>query len=274
MNYPTKSPSENRYYMKRIVIISLLWSLSIIAFAIPQRPTPPRLINDLANVLTDSEENQLEQEVLTLYQNTSTQIAVVTVNDLEGMDVSSFAFALGQEWGVGSEKFNNGIVVLLKSKTSDTDRGEVFIATGYGLEGAVPDIVCKRIVDNEMIPWFKKGSYFNGISAAVVKLVDLSKGEYSAKQYMASTKSTKKSKSWGVLPLIVIFIVFRLLFSRRSVGVGKALPWWFLFSALGSSSSRGSFNDFSNSSGSFGGGGGFGGFGGGSFGGGGAGGSW
>ena len=260
--------------MIRLIRILVLACLPFVIFAIPERPNPPRLVNDFANVLSSAEENQLEQKVLELFKATSTQIAVVTVKDLEGAAISSYAFELGEKWGVGNEKFNNGVVVLLKPKTSSS-KGEVFIATGYGLEGAVPDIIADRIVEQEMIPWFKKGSYYGGINAGVDVLIGLAKGEYSAQQYAKKPLSKNKKRGWGLLPLIIVFIIFRL-FSRRSVGLGHALPWWFLFSSMGSSSHRGTFNDFSNSSGKFGGGdfGGFGGFGGGGFGGGGAGGSW
>lgn len=261
--------------MKRLISLIVIVCLPLIVFAIPDKPSPSRLVNDLADVFSSSQERQLEQKVLELFKATSTQIAVVTVNDLEGAAVSSYAFEIGAKWGVGSKKFDNGIVVLLKPKTTDS-RGEVFIATGYGLEGAVPDAIAKRIVENEMIPWFKKGNYFNGVDAGVDVIIGLTKGEYSAQQYAQTPVKKTRKKSWGILPLIIIVVVFRLLFARRSVGLGHALPWWFLFSSMGASSHRGSFNDFSNSSGKFGGGdfGGFGGFGGGSFGGGGAGGSW
>ena len=81
---------------------------------------------------------------------------------------------MGEKWGIGSEKFDNGILVLLKPKTSDS-KGEVFIAVGYGLEGVVPDATAKRIVENEMIPMFRENNMYGGIEKATDVLIDLTR---------------------------------------------------------------------------------------------------
>jgi len=118
---------------------------------IPPRPSPPRLVNDLASLLKPEEVSALERSLVRFADTTSNQIAVVIVSTLGGMDKSEFAYKIGQSWGVGQSKFNNGIVILLKPKSSE-EKGEVFIATGYGLEGVLPDAICKRIIEKEMIP--------------------------------------------------------------------------------------------------------------------------
>jgi uncharacterized protein len=168
-------------------------------------------------------------------------------------------------------------LVLVQPKVGN-QKGNAYVATGYGLEGAVPDAVANRIVNNEMIPHFKQNDYAGGIGAAVGVLMELTRGEYTAEGYL---KSTKKSGSlFGGFGFILIIFVIMIVMARGQKGrhssLGKDLPFWVLLSMLGSGSSRhaGSWDSFSSGSGSFGGGGGFGGFGGGSFGGGGAGGSW
>jgi len=243
---------------------------------IPVRPDPPRLVNDFAGILNQDEVASLEHKLVTFNDSTSTQLTVVIIKSLGGYDKADFAYRLGQQWGVGQKGKNNGAVILVKPKIPG-ERGEAFIATGYGLEGVIPDALAKRIVENEMIPNFKEDNYYKGIDAATSAMISLAKGEYTADQYIK--KHNKKSSPYGfIIPLIILIVVFTLIRGSRAKGhsVGKSLPFWTALWMLGSMGrgQGGSWNDFSSGSGGFGGGGGFGGFGGGSFGGGGAGGSW
>ncbi|MCF8359865.1 MAG: TPM domain-containing protein [Prolixibacteraceae bacterium] len=269
--------------MKKILTGTLLLITGLFVFAsdLPERPNPPTLVTDYANMFSQAEEKHLESKLVNFFANTSTQIAVVTVEDLQGYDKADYAFRLGEAWGIGDSKFNNGILILLKPKTANSN-GEVFIAVGYGLEAVVPDITAKQIVEHEMIPRFKNNDMFGGVDRATSVLIDLTKGEYNHKQY-----AEKAEESRGFNPFIffiLLFVVFPLLFGRRrrgyySTGGRSSLPFWLALGLMGGAGRRhtGSFNDFSSGSGSFGGGGSFGsfgGFGGGGFGGGGAGGSW
>jgi uncharacterized protein len=282
MSLKTKFHTENRRpMMKKTILFFIALFFVGISFAddLPQRPTPPTLVTDFANVLDEREQLQLEQKLVRYFSSTSTQIAVVTVDDLGGYDISDYAFRLGEKWGIGSKDFDNGILILVKPKQT-TGRGKVFIAVGYGLEGAVPDATANQIVENEMIPHFKAGDMYTGIDKATSVLIDITRGEYSAQQYAEQV-------SGGFNPFIlflVIFFILPLIFGRRrrgyySTGGRSSLPLWLALGFLGGSSRghSGTFSDFSSGSGSFGGGGSFGsfgGFGGGGFGGGGAGGSW
>ncbi len=237
---------------------------------IPNRPSPQRLVNDFAGIFTPAQKAELESILVMVDDSTSNQITVVTVNNLAGMDKSQYATELGQKWGVGSKQFDNGIVILIKPKT-DRERGELFIAVGYGLEGAIPDAIANRISDQVMIPYFKKNDYYGGTVQGVAYLYKLAKGEID----VASIKG--KSGKGRIFFIIFIVIAIVIIFSKKRGGGndndgnghttygGSALPWIFLGS--------GGFGGGSSSSGGFGGGG-FGGFGGGGFGGGGAGGSW
>ena len=146
--------------MKRLIILTIaLLGFTFLNAQIPERPSPPRLVNDFAGVLDRNEYANLEQKLEQFARETSTQILVVTVEDLQGYDPGDFAFRLGEEWGVGQSEKDNGIVILLKPKTSN-ENGQIFIATGYGLEGVLPDAVVNGdIVDTEMIPQFKKDNY-------------------------------------------------------------------------------------------------------------------
>jgi uncharacterized protein len=258
--------------MKKIpsIIVALICFVAVVSAQIPERPDPPRLVNDFANVLSATENSQLENELVQFANATSTQIVVVTVPDLEGNDPGDYAFQLGEKWGVGQKGNDNGVVVLVKPKQGNS-KGQVFIATGYGLEGVLPDaVVNSTVVDYEMIPRFKENDYYGGISNGVKVIMDITKGEYTADSYQ---QKVGQNKEGGFIPALIIFILVFVFIMRgrrnRFYSPGKSLPFWLAMGMLsGSSRSGGSFGNFSSGSG------GFGGFGGGSFGGGGAGGSW
>jgi len=258
--------------MKQTIATFLaLISFSVLSFAqIPDRPVPPRLVNDFAEVLQKNEIKSLENTLVDFSRQTSTQIVVVTVPDLQGYDKSDYAFQLGEKWGVGQKGEDNGLVILLKPKTNDSS-GEVFVAIGYGLEGVLPDAIVNRdIVDNEMIPRFTNNDYYAGLTAGISVIMDISRGEYTAQQYQEKASS---GGSAGIPFLILMFVVILSLFGRsrrrRYYSGGSSLPFWLALGMMsGGHRSSGSFGNFSSGGGSFGG------FGGGSFGGGGAGGSW
>ena len=260
-------------------VFLVVFALSSFAQAIPERPNPPRLVNDLANVLSEQEKQQLESELVEFDRSTTTQITIVTVKSLEGTDVSDFAFKLGEKWGVGSKDKNNGIVIVFKPKTGN-EKGAVFVAVGYGLEGIIPDAVANReVVNNEMIPHFKQNDIYGGLEAGTKVLMSLASKEYTAQAY-AQKAGKKKAQGGGggVFVIILIIIVLISLFRGgrgRNYNSGGSLPFWLALGLLGGGNrGGGSFGGFSGGGGGGGGGGGFGGFGGGSFGGGGAGGSW
>ena len=248
-------------------------SLSLGAQTLLPRPEPPRLVNDLAGVLSSSEAQLLENKLVAFNDSTSNQIAVVIVNDLQGYDKSEFAYKVAKDWGVGQSDFNNGLLVLVKTKT-DESLGQIFIATGYGLEGAIPDIACADIIDREMLPRFRENDYYGGINAGTDVMMALASGEYNYDTYAGGRSS-------GSFPAIIfiIFIIAAIMMASAGNSNNKHikksgtsnLPLWLLMSMMGGGKSHGgSWGGFSGG----GGGGGFGGFGGGGFGGGGAGGSW
>lgn len=268
-----------RKKIKNILIVLLAFaSFSAIAQNFPDKPN--RIVNDYANFLTIQEQNALESKLVSFSNQTSSQIAIAIVPDLEGYDKASYAYGLGEKWGVGQKGKNNGILILVKPKYQNS-KGEVFIATGYGLEGAVPDAITKRIVENDILPYFKQNMYYKGLDEGTNRIMELTRGEYTADQYRESTKGSAGS----AIPGIVIFLIV-IIFSfigrakrARHYAVGHNVPFWIAMGMLSSNRSHGgSFGNFSSGGGSFGGfsggGGSFGGFGGGSFGGGGAGGSW
>jgi uncharacterized protein len=272
---------KNKLLFRILLLITLaIINAGVRAQDIPDKPNPPRLVNDLAGMLSRDEINSLEERLVAFNDSTSTQIAIVVVPTLNGYDKADYAQRLGEKWGIGRKQLNNGVLILVKPKQADS-KGQVFIAQGYGLEGVLPDLTCSQIVDNDILPSFRQGNYYEGLYKAVGTIMAITRGEYTADDYGKNARKGS-SKHLPVGLLIFIFIIIFMLIGRGSGGSGKhisssGLPFWMLLSTLnsGRGSHDGSWGGFSG--GGFGGGsggGGFGGFGGGSFGGGGAGGSW
>ena len=234
---------------------------------LPPRPNPPRLVNDLAHLMQPQEAEALEQKLVAYNDSTSSQISVVTVPSLDGNEIADYAEQLYRAWGIGQKKTNNGILLLV-AQQEHTAR----IQTGYGLEGAVPDALAKRIISSTLVPAFKQGQYYAGLDRGTDQLIALARGEYKAAPAAANGRGNGgRSPGFGVIISILIAIFIFIQISRRGGGGGRSGG----FGGFGGPLIFGS-GGFGGGGGGFGGGGGggFGGFGGGSSGGGGASGSW
>lgn len=238
-------------------------SFSQIEKELPAKPNPPRLVVDYTNTLSADQINALEQKLVSFDDSTSSQISVVIIETTGDRDISDFAFALGRAWGIGNKEFNNGILLLV----AKNDR-KIFIATGYGLEGALPDALAKQIISNEIKPNFRENDFYRGLDEGTNAIIQAIQGEYKAPE---GYRQRDEKGVPGILIVIIVIIIISII--RRGGGGGG------YYNRRGYS--RGSGMWFFPGAGGFGGGmgggsssGGFGGFGGGSFGGGGAGGDW
>jgi len=254
----------------------LFWLLILLSTVLPAQaqrfeviPSSGHWVTDNGDMLSTAEEQRLDRKLSRYADTTSTQIVVVTLPNLNGIPPSDYAVELGRRWGVGTKGYNNGAVILL----SRDDR-KIFIATGYGLEGAIPDAVASQIVRNIMVPNFRQGRFFQGLDAAVDALVLAARGEYQAEP--TATNRRRRGGSNFTLFFVLAIIAYFFLTNLRGGGGsggrkyrrGSGPPLIIWGSGFGS-------GGFGGGGGGFGGGG-FGGFGGGggSFGGGGAGGGW
>lgn len=253
----------------------LLQSTFVFAADIPARPSPPRLVNDFASLMSPDEQDELERDLVAFNDSTSIQITIVTIGSLDGSDISSYAFELGNSWGVGNKGKENGVVILVAKQER-----KAFIATGYGMEGVLPDALCATIVRRDMIPAFRDERYFKGFENAINAIFLASRGEYKAD----GQDEAKDGKGLpAILVALIIIIVILIVIGKRGGGGGGGrymsrggsdfITGAILGSLLGGGRSSGG-GGFGGGFGGSSGGGGFGGFGGGSFGGGGAGGSW
>lgn len=262
--------------------------ISLVAFAqvesvIPNPTNPPKLVNDFSgSFLTGEQVQELESKLVAYDDSTSNQIAIVIVDKLHGYSIDDYAVALGRKWGVGGQKqFSNGVVILVNTGTKGDKRG-VFVATGYGVEGNVTDLVAGEIVQNNLLPNFRAGNNYRGLDEATDNIIKAIAGRYKAPEGYHQQGEGGMSMFTIIILIFVVFIVLSII-SRKGGGGGGGyvsrrgytddwggrrggLPW--IIPGGGGGWSDGGGGGWS------GGGGGFGGFGGGSFGGGGAGGSW
>lgn len=254
---------RQRYTTLGGLFFLLLACCTMLKAQLPSPPNPPRLVNDYTSTLSSSQINTLEHKLVAYNDSTSTQILVLLVDDLQGMSIEQYATEIGHSWGVGQQGKNNGLVILVKPKNG-TERGQVNISPGYGMEEYVTDATAKRIIDNEMVPAFKEGDYYAGIDNAVNVIMELCSGKFTQDEYADGGEGIPV---W----LIIIFIIAIIIIFRSSngnqnySGGGNRTIWIPMGGGFGGGGSFGG--------GGFGGGG-FGGFGGGGFGGGGASGSW
>ncbi len=259
--------------MKKLLLILFVFTCLVSAAQnIPAAPNPPRLVNDFAHVMTSDQVQDLEAKLVAYDDSTSIQIAVITVPTTGDYAIEDYALKILRDWKVGNKKTNNGMVILAAIQDH-----KVYIATGYGMEGSVPDITAKQIVEDEIVPNFKQQNYYHGFDLAADAIIKASRGEYTA----PSGYNQQKGRGGGggnILGILIFIVIIVILISRgggRGGGGGMfsgsgVLP--FLIGNMLGGMGRGG-GGWSGGGGG-GGGGGFGGFGGGSGGGGGAGGSW
>jgi uncharacterized protein len=219
-------------------------------------PKPNHFVNDYVHILSPDQNADLEYRLKTFNDSTSNQVVVVIVDTTNGYDPANYAFELGREWGVGTKEFNNGVVLLVAKNDH-----KVFIATGYGLEGALPDATCKEIVDNDIVPYFKEQDFYRGISNGVNDIIAATKGEY-----QSQSTNFIKHINWPrfLYQFLFLCILFRIIRSWWTGSRGGTYTSGSYTSSDSNFSDSSSFGDSSSSSD----------FGGGDFGGGGAGGSW
>ena len=201
---------SSRILASLLALTALLAAVPAFAFDVPPNDG---FVTDTAGMITADQDTQLEKMLQDYKQQTSNQIAVVIIDSLNGEAISDVAVAIGRKWGVGTAEHNNGVLLVI----SKTDR-QVFLAPGYGLEGVIPDIVAKGIVEKEIVPRFRDGKYFEGIQAGLDAIEKHIGGEYKADRYTASANDN----SW--LPWVV-FVGFLILHWFAAM-FAQSKSWW------------------------------------------------
>ena len=261
-----------RYLKISFLVLLYFWGpFTFAQFQIPEKPVLETSVYDYINLLSESQKKSLEQKLIRYSDSTSTQIVLAIISSTEGENITYLGAQWGKKWGIGQADKDNGVLVLLAK-----DDRRIAINTGYGVEATLTDAMSRRIIENVIIPEFKKDDYFGGLNNGTDAIFQVLNGEF---QEERSFNDNTGFPFEAFLPIIIFIVIMIILSSRnRRNGGGKGggrksgLDLWdvIILSNMG----RGGFGG-GRSSGGFGGGGGFsGGFGGGGFGGGGASGGW
>ena len=202
-------------------------------------PTSTGYVNDYTHTLTPTEVDALDTTLSQFDKKTSTQVVVGIFQSLEGVSIEEFSIRLAEKWKVGSRENDNGALLLIFKN----DR-QVRIEVGYGLEGVLTDALASSIIQNEIIPQFKKGHFYTGVQAGIESIMLATQDEYKAKEVNEDEPS-------NLFILVPIFFLILWIILRNKGG-----PSGGGFRNNGSASrGSGSFGGFRGGGGGFGGGG-------------------
>jgi uncharacterized protein len=260
--------------LARALLGALVAAILLIAAPALAAPTFPALtgrVVDDAHILSDATKASLTARLENLEQRTGRQLVVVTLPSLQGYEIEDYGYQLGRAWGIGQKKLNNGVLFIIAPAEHATR-----IEVGYGLEPILTDALSSVILQNQVLPRFRKGDMEGGVVAGTDAILEqLTLDAPAAKARVADAEKAASRHLPHISPFLVLFILFfvfsifgRIFRGVRRGGGGSLLPLLIL-----SSMNRGGRGWGSGNGGGWGGGGGFGG-GGGSFGGGGASGHW
>lgn len=155
-----------------IIILALGVLLLTSAFKLPE-PSFEFYIYDEAEVLDDFTEKYIIEVNKELSQKTGAQIVVASVNSLENMDINMYASSLYEKWKIGSKEYDNGLLFLIVPS-----EGDLWIETGYGLEGTLPAGIVKRIINEDILPSFSEGNLNDGVILGFEQLLNYIEKEY------------------------------------------------------------------------------------------------
>ncbi len=264
---------KTSFLAKTAFIVVLLLTLSIPTTAqnldfLPDRPTG--MVNDYADMLTTSEEQRLERKLINYRDTTTNVIAIAILESLEGNSVEEVGTELFNNWRMWEGDRYNGVLILI----SESDRA-IRIEVGYGLEGAIPDVMANRIINEIITPGFQNQDVYGGLDRAINAMIQLASGEFEGAPEGLNRNNGDGGFPVDVLIIIIIIIIFIVSKGgrggrgnrRRTFGPEDVVEALFWSQVFGGGRSRGGGSSWGGGGFGSGGGGGFGGFsGGGGFG--------
>lgn len=181
--------------------LTLISCSKLFALEIPDKPQA--YVNDTANLLSDAARVQIEQTLAQFEKDTSNQIVVAIFPSLEDGSLEDFSIRLAEKWKIGTKEHSNGVILIIFK-----DDRKMRIEVGYGLEGALPDLVCDQIIRREITPAFGEGNFDAGVINGVRAIMAATQGEYKAS---GLDNDDKIRQAAPFIFLGVIFLVFILL---------------------------------------------------------------
>jgi uncharacterized protein len=230
---------KGRWKVKRLCVtmalVLLILMLPITALAADAYPSPTQVffVNDFAGVLNDETESRIAALGKQLEDKTGAQVVLVTIKSLDGQDIDSYANELYSRWGIGQKGKDNGVLII--NVTMDR---KVRIETGYGLEGAIPDIVTAGIRENEINPYLKGGDYdtglYNGYAAVVSQAareygVDIEGQDIPQRDYSERNQSrNQQSRRFNFSPFLIVLLVIAdgIFFRFRITSTLIRIAFW------------------------------------------------
>ena len=260
-----------KYHIRKVLffLIIILFATVLGGKDIPQRPSTA--VADYISLLETSQRRALENKLKIFNDTSSSAIVIVIDGSTEGEDIFDYSYRLATKWGIGNKGKDNGVLLYI----AFNDR-KIYIQSGSGLEGTLPDAVLKRIIENIITPAFRESDYYGGLDKSVDIMTGLISGEFTADEFVKD--DTVLVGTIFIIIFLIIFIVIAISIyrckKRGDCNEGGGYYDGGRYNSGGGWLIGGSGFGGSSGSGGFGGGGGFGGFSGGGFSGGGAGGGW
>jgi uncharacterized protein len=251
--------------LRAAAILVALATVAAAQSALPSLPpAPARYFNDEASLVDAATAQRLESKLREFDRATSTQVVVVIYPKLPWPSLEDFTVRAAQAWRVGRKGLDNGAILFVF-----VDDRRVRIETGYGLEGALPDALANRIINEQIVPAFQQGQFAQGVERGADAIMAAVRGEYTAPPQTAVRRRTGGGWSilmWVLLLLFINFVLGRrmsrgryMTYGRRGRRGGWGGPFIFGggggFGGFGGGGGGGGFGGFSGGGGSFGGGG-------------------
>ena len=202
--------------MKIRIVLCVLLALVLVTESGFTREVPPLTgrVNDTAAILSPQAKQQLELMLSGLEKEESTQIAVLTIDSLQGENLENFSMKVVEQWKLGQKDLDNGALLLI----SRDDR-KIRIEVGYGLEGKLTDLMAGRIIRDIITPQFRNGNFDRGVEDGISAMISAVRGEFEAKMAQKSSSSHSQNASGGIL----IFLIWVLFFIGRVFGKKKVV---------------------------------------------------
>ncbi|MSU71881.1 MAG: TPM domain-containing protein [Opitutus sp.] len=190
---------------RRTIGLACLFFASLLGAAEVLPPPPQNHFNDYARLVRPATATQLNRELAEFERTTSNQIVVAIYPRLESKSsVEDYAVRVAQSWRVGQKDRKNGAVLFFFQESHD-----IRIVTGYGLEGVLPDALCKRIIENEISPRFRTGDFDGGVTGGVHALLAAARGEYrgTGRTAREGTGGANQDGVGGLLMFVIVAII-------------------------------------------------------------------
>jgi len=206
----TGSPSNNLFRSVLLIMVLSLMPCLLPAQDFPSEPVG--MVNDFANIFSSSERQQLETKLRNYRDSTTNVIAIATLPDLQGYDIQQVGTQLFNDWRMWHEERYNGVLIVIAP-----NERKMRIEVGYGLEGAIPDVMAGRIIRNVLTPAFRKGDYYSGLDRATSIMIELAQGEYEGDL----TSSNSEDDDLASAIIFILFIIFVIYSTMRKGGGGR-----------------------------------------------------